>query len=29
VLSHCGHWTQVEQAVRFRTILADFMEGRI
>lgn len=29
VLSHCGHWTQVEQAERFRTILADFMEGRI
>jgi 2-hydroxymuconate-semialdehyde hydrolase len=29
VLSHCGHWTQVEQAERFRTLLSDFMEGRI
>ncbi|MGO4691957.1 alpha/beta fold hydrolase [Glaciibacter sp. 2TAF33] len=29
VLSNCGHWTQVEQAERFRTILSDFMEGRI
>jgi len=29
VLSHCGHWTQVEQAIRFKTILTDFVEGRI
>ncbi|WP_224760664.1 alpha/beta fold hydrolase [Salinibacterium sp. ZJ450] len=29
VLNHCGHWTQVEQATRFRTILSDFVEGLI
>jgi 2-hydroxymuconate-semialdehyde hydrolase len=29
LLAHCGHWTQVEQAVRFHTILSDFIEGRI
>jgi 2-hydroxymuconate-semialdehyde hydrolase len=29
VLNHCGHWTQVEQAERFKTILSDFVEGLI
>jgi 2-hydroxymuconate-semialdehyde hydrolase len=26
VMNECGHWTQVEQAERFRTILRDFVD---
>lgn len=29
VMNKCGHWTQVEQAERFRTILRDFADGRL
>lgn len=29
VMNQCGHWTQVEQAGRFRTILRDFVDGRL
>jgi 2-hydroxymuconate-semialdehyde hydrolase len=29
VINKCGHWTQVEQADRFRTILRDFVDGRL
>ena len=29
VMNRCGHWTQVEQAERFRTILRDFADGRL
>jgi 2-hydroxymuconate-semialdehyde hydrolase len=29
VMNQCGHWTQVEQADRFRTILRDFVDGRL
>lgn len=27
VINKCGHWTQVEQAARFTTILRDFVRG--
>jgi 2-hydroxymuconate-semialdehyde hydrolase len=27
VMNRCGHWTQVEQAQRFQTILRDFVDG--
>lgn len=29
VINRCGHWTQVEQAERFRTILRDFVDDRL
>lgn len=29
VMSKCGHWTQVEQAARFQTILRHFVDGRL
>ncbi|ABL79753.1 MULTISPECIES: alpha/beta hydrolase [unclassified Nocardioides] len=29
VMNNCGHWTQVEQPDRFRTILRDFADGRL
>lgn len=29
VINKCGHWTQIEQAERFSSVLRDFVEGRV